>query len=374
VRVTAVEPIPVAYPEPNDAGAVRHLCLVRVDTDDGATGWGEAVTMWPEASCATAELVRGFAELVIGTDPVHVGSTWRRLREHSWWYGGAGIGSFALSAIDIALWDLRGKALGRPLVDLLGGPCRERLPAVASSHASLGDLDELIEETAGFVSGRAHGVKVGFGKRGDANLGVERDRDVAFVAGLRGALGPEPLIMVDIGASIRWSVAEAVDRVLAFEQHGLEWIEEPLGADHPSGYATLREKTHTKIAYGEREWSVRGLQDVIASGTCDVVGIDPGRAEGITGFVAAAELCHANKVQANAHSWSSAIVLAASLGISWALPACELLEFKPLENPMQHELAEHVPGPEGGWWPLPSRPGLGIEVAPQVVDSYRLDQ
>jgi L-alanine-DL-glutamate epimerase-like enolase superfamily enzyme len=374
VRVVDVTPIPVSYTEPNDDGSTRHLCLVRIDTDDGHVGWGEAVTMWPEASRATSELVSGLAELVIDTDPVRVEETWRRLQEHTWWYGGGGIASFAIAAIDIALWDLRGKALDRPVLDLLGGPARRRLPVVASGHATVADLDDLIETTATWVRGRAQGVKVGFGKRGSARLGFDRERDVAFVKGLRDALGPEPMIMVDLGVRNRWSAATAIDRVRAFETYGLEWIEEPLGPDDPRGYAELHAKTHTKIAYGEREWSVRGLRRVIESGTCDVVGIDPGRAEGITGFVQACRICEHHRVQANAHSWSSAIVAAASLAVSWAMPPCELLEHKPLRNPMQHDLAEHAPTPADGWWPMPTRPGLGIEVDPQVVDSLRLDR
>jgi L-alanine-DL-glutamate epimerase-like enolase superfamily enzyme len=374
MRVRGVEPIPVAYPEPNDHGAERHLCLVRVTTDEGAVGWGEAVTMWPEASRATVELVRGLAPLVEGRDPVQVEAIWRDLRAHSWWYGGAGIGSFAVSAIDLALWDLRGQALDRSLLDLLGGPARERLPAIASGHASLPSIDALAEDIAGWVRGRAQGAKVGFGKRGDADLGFDHDRDVDFVRAVRAALGPEPLLMVDLGVRNRWTVAEAVRRVRAFEEHGLHWIEEPLGADDPPGYATLRAKTQTLIAYGEREWNVRGLQRVIESGTCDVLGVDPGRAEGLTGFLAACRMCEAHGVTANAHSWSSAIVLAASLAASWAMPACRVFETKPLRNPMQHELAPDAPAPVDGWWPQPAGPGLGISVDESVVAHFRLDR
>jgi L-alanine-DL-glutamate epimerase-like enolase superfamily enzyme len=372
--VASVEAIPVAYPEPNDHGAERHLCLVRVRDRDGRTGWGEAVTMWPEASRATAELVSGLADLVVGRDPVQAEAVWRDLRAHSWWYGGAGIGSFALAAIDIALWDLKGQVLGRPLVDLLGGPARDRLPVVASGHATNASLEAQAEEVAGWVRGQAHGAKIGFGKRGEANLGFHRERDIAFVRAVREALGAEPWLMIDLGVRNRWSVAEAVDRVRAFEEHGLFWIEEPLGADDPAGYETLRSKTTTLIAYGEREWNVRGLQRVIESGTCDVVGIDPGRAEGVTGFVQACRLAEAARVTTNAHSWSSAIVLAASLAVSWAMPSCRLFESKPLRNPMQHDLAGDTGWtPSDGWWPLPDRPGLGITVAPAIVERYRLE-
>ncbi len=374
MTVASVEAIPIVYPEPNDHGAERHLCLVRIVDADGRVGWGEAVTMWPEASRATAELVAGLAPRVVGCDPVQVETIWRSLRDHAWWYGGAGIASFAVAAIDIALWDLRGQALGRSLVDLLGGPVRERLPVLASGHATAPTVDELVDEVAEWTATGAQGVKVGFGKRGDARLGFDHERDVAFVSGLRERLGPDAWLMVDLGVRNRWTVAESVRRTRAFEEHDLAWIEEPLGPDDPAGYRTLRAKTTTEIAYGEREWNVRGLQRVIDSGTCDVVGIDPGRAEGISGFLHVARYAEARGVTTNAHSWSSAIVQAASLGLSWALPSCRLLEAKPLENPMQHELAgEGAWRPDGAWWPRPDRPGLGIEVRPEIVDRCRLD-
>ncbi|MDO8187064.1 mandelate racemase/muconate lactonizing enzyme family protein [Conexibacter sp. JD483] len=377
MSVVSVEAIPVAYPEPNDHGAERHLLLVRVVDSSGAVGWGEAVTMWPEASRATAELVRGLGDLVVGRDPVAVDAIWRSLREHTWWYGGAGIASFAIATLDIALWDLRGQLLGRPLLDLLGGPAKQRLPAIASSHATHVAIEDLVGEIAAWVDGRAEGAKVGFGKRGDANLGFSHERDVAFVGALREALGPQAQIMVDLGVRVRWSVAEAVARTRAFEAFGLHWIEEPLGADDPAGYETLRAKTTTLIAYGEREWNVRGLERIVASGTCDVAGIDPGRAEGISGFLRAARAAEAAGTQVNAHSWSSAIVHAASLALSWATPNAHQLEFKPHANAMQQELAgDTFVAPAAGGWALPSseRPGLGIEVDETVVERYRLDR
>jgi L-alanine-DL-glutamate epimerase-like enolase superfamily enzyme len=373
MKVASVAAFPVAYPEPNDDGATRSLCLVRLESDDGAVGWGEACTLWPEASLATAELVRGLADLVIGSDPAEVGETWERLRSHTWWYGDGGLACFAIAALDIALWDLRGKALGLPLVEMLGGACRGRLPALASGHATLGDLDALVAETASWVPGRAQGVKVGFGKRGEANLGFEYDRDVAYVAGLRQALGPGPKIMVDCGVKVRWTPEQAIERTLAFEEHGLDWIEEPLGHDDPAGYAALRQAVATRIAYGEREWNLRGLAGVIDSGTCDVVGIDPGRAEGISGFVAACHLAERAGVTTNAHAWTSGIVLAASLAVSWTMPSCELLEVQPFVNPMVGDLiVGGAPQPSDGWWPRPHGHGLGIEVDESVVAAYAL--
>jgi L-alanine-DL-glutamate epimerase-like enolase superfamily enzyme len=111
---------------------------------------------------------------------------------------------------------------------------------------------------------------------------------------------------------------------------------------------------------------------VLATGTCDVIGCDPGRAEGITGFKKVTDRVEAYRRQANAHAWSSAIVTAASLAISFASPACKVFEVKPLRNPMQHDLVAEPFATEAGFvYPPTQRPGLGIEVIDAVVDRYR---
>src|SRR5207253_1124013 len=197
------------------------------------------------------------------------------------------IAAYAVSAIDIALWDLKGKAHNASVLDLLGGPVHERLPAIASCHAHFESIPDMVDEAKEWLSSGLQGVKIGFGKRGNARLGYERVR---------------------------------------------------------------------------------------ATGTVDVVGVDPGRAEGITGFKKVCDRVEFYRRQANAHAWSSAIVTAASLAISFSTPACKLFEFKPLRNPMQHDLVtepfEHV----DGWVFPPSGPGLGIEVIEEVVDGFRSEK
>jgi L-alanine-DL-glutamate epimerase-like enolase superfamily enzyme len=178
--------------------------------------------------------------------------------------------------------------------------------------------------------------------------------------------------MIDCGIAVTWDVTTAVRRVQAFDEYNLTWIEEPLGAWDPEGYANLRAKTTSLIAYGEKEWTVEGFDRVLQTGTVDVVGVDPGRAEGITGFKKVADRVESQRRQVNAHAWSSAIVSAASLAVSFSSPAFKLFEFKPLRNPMQHELVpepiEHV----DGWvYPPNERPGLGVDIHEDVVDRYR---
>ena len=189
---------------------------------------------------------------------------------------------------------------------------------------------------------------------------------------MREGIGADKQLIIDLGIAINWDVATAVKRVQAFDDYDITWIEEPLGAWDPEGYATLRAKTKTLIAYGEREWNVEGFERVLATGTCDVVGCDPGRAEGITGFKKVTERVEAYRRQANAHAWSSAIVTAASLAISFSSSACRVFEVKPLRNPMQHDLVTEPFKVESGYvYPPVDRPGLGIEVIDEVVDRYR---
>ncbi|MDI1288404.1 MAG: mandelate racemase/muconate lactonizing enzyme family protein [bacterium] len=373
MTIASVEAIPVAYPEPNDFNATRYLCLVKITTSDGVVGWGESITQIPEANPAVAAIIQGMGELIIGRDPIHTEAIWRASKDRAWWYGyNGGLASNAVAAIDIALWDIKGKILGKSVLDLLGGPVHERLPAIASSHAHYESIPAMVEEAQEWLSTGLQGMKVGFGKRGDARLGYEHDRDVEYVRSIREGIGADKAIMIDCGINVKWDVSTAVKRVQAFDEYNIAWIEEPLGAWDPEGYATLRAKTTTLIAYGEKEWNLEGFERVLATGTCDVVGVDPGRAEGITGFKKVTDRVEAYRRQANAHAWSSAIVSAASLAISFSSPACKLFELKPLRNPMQHDLVpepiEHI----DGWvYPPSDRPGLGIDVQEDVVDRYR---
>lgn len=373
MKITDVEAIPVAYPEPNDSNAIRHLLFVRLTADDGQVGWGEAVTMWPEATHATATLVDGLAPLVTRRDPMDRLEIHRALRAHTWWYGNGGLASCAISALDTALWDLAGRSTGLSLLDLLGGRAHESLPVLISCHAMQSDLDTMAATMAGWVADhQAAGIKVGFGKRGGARLGVDHDRDVAFVSALRRELGPDRSIMIDIGSSIHWDVRTAIRRTLAFEDYDIAWIEEPLGADDPAGYAELRSRVTTKIAYGEREWTARGIQRIVGTGTVDVVGVDPGRCEGITGWLDAAAHTGAARREINAHAWSSAIVTAASLALSFASPHCHQVEIKPIENPMQHELPMAPIIPNQGRFIPPTATGLGVDIDEAVLNRYRV--
>jgi len=372
-RVSAITAFPVCYPEPNDGGNLRYLVFVRAESDDGAVGWGEAITQFPEATLATTVLLAELQTMVVGSDPMQNVATWRRIKQATWWYGyRGGPAAFALSAIDIALWDLKGKLLDQPLINLIGGAHREQVPALASTHAFDASLEYEAERHGRYVRDEGYiGVKIGMGKRGDARLGYELARDIEFVGLLREAVGPDAMIMMDRGQSLVWDVGDAIRRTQAFERHDLKWIEEPLEPEDVGGLSKLRGQVTTLIAGGEREWDVRGFQEVIATGLIDVVGCDIGRAEGITGALRVIGLVEQANVWFNSHAWSSAVNTAASIALSASTPRCLLQELKPDQSPMQHELVDEPFAQRDGLIAVPRRPGLGVEPKQSVLDKYR---
>lgn len=371
-RVQSVTPFAVSYPEPNDDMNMRYLVFARVETDDGVVGWGEAITQFPESTRATVKILEGMAELVVGRDPMENVAIWRTIKSTSWWYGYlGGVASFALSAIDIALWDVKGKLLGQPLVNLLGGAHRERLPALASTHAWRPRLEDEAERHGRYVREEGYvGVKIGMGKRGEARLGYELRRDVEFVRLLREAIGPDAMLMMDRGQSLPWTLHDAIRRTQAFEEHDLTWIEEPLEPTDVEGFRKLRPHVRTLIATGEREWTPRGFKAFLETGIVDVVGCDVGRAEGITGTLKVIEYVEANDLWFNSHAWSSAVNTAASIALSAITPRCLLQELKPDENPMQHELVDEPFAQRDGWIDVPRKPGLGVEPKEDVLRRY----
>ena len=177
-----------------------------------------------------------------GRDPCDNDALFQPMKDHCWWYGDTGMAKFAISALDIALWDLKGKALGVPIHKLLGGKLHDRLRACASTHPSKATIAETWR--ASWPAHAANGytaVKVGFGKKGEARLGSTWQRDIAYVAAVREAIGTGVDFMVDIGNTVRWEVTQASAWCARFEHYNLRWIEDPLRTDDWEGYPQLRD-------------------------------------------------------------------------------------------------------------------------------------
>jgi D-galactarolactone cycloisomerase len=374
MAVRSVSAFVLSYPEPNDFDAMRNTVLVRITDSSGAEGWGEGIAMWPEACKATKLIAEeGLAPLLIGEDPRDTTRLWQRMSAHTWWYGEGGIAQFAQSALDMALWDVRGRLTGQSLSQMLGGRMHDRLPAIASTHPSKATIEACAEDLAGHIRAGFRGVKFGFGKKGHAGLGLDPARDAAFVAAVRQAIGAGPMIMPDLGNAVRYDVATVTRLAARFlEDAQIAWIEEPFHPDDMAAHLDLSRAVPVLVAAGERDWTVEQYRRRLAAGGVHVFGIDPGRAQGVTGFARAATLIAAGRAWVNAHAWSTAITSAASLHLSLSTPAAMVFEFKPLPNPMQHELVATPIDPVDGWAVAPEGPGLGVEPLMAVVEKYRV--
>jgi L-alanine-DL-glutamate epimerase-like enolase superfamily enzyme len=374
VSVSRIDAFPLVAPEPHYRGKERCVTLVRIETDDGTVGWGEGISQFHEAALATKVLVdEGFGPRIKGRDPLDVETLWREMCEYAYWYGVEGIAAFAISAIDIALWDLKGKLLGQPVARLLGGQLRDEIPAMGSIIFDMEDLDWTLGE---FQWMRDHGyeiVKAGWGMTPDAAFGDDRERDLTYVREVREVIGDELSLVVDVpGARGLWDVPTAIRRFREWEEFDLRWVEQPLQPADLDGYARLRAAVAVPIGTGEDEWSPETYQRVIDSDGVDVLQLDPGRCLGLTGCREVVKLAEATNLKFTAHSWSSALNTAASLHFLAISPNGDTLDFKPHESPFQHDLVEDPWVQEGGVLRLRPRPGLGVKVREETVKELLL--
>jgi len=371
MRIHDVETFILQYQEPNDYNSTRMTVLIRVSTKDGVCGWGEAIAMWPEACHAVAALIReGMGQVIVGEDPLEATRLWHAMKKQAWWYGEGGIASMAIAGLDMAIWDLRGKLLGLPLYAMLGGKAVDALPAIASMHVNKPTMEEDVAEVVGNIEAGYQGAKLGFGKKGPSKAGEDPDYDIEFVAAVRNGMGPKPALMIDIGAGVSWDVATAVQTTRRMEESDIYWIEEPLHPDNLAGFAELRAKTSTRIATGEREFTPAEYARLVELGIIDVFGIDPARAEGITGFRKACEVIDAANATVNAHAWSSAVTTAASLHLSVSTKAAKFFELKAIPNPLQNDLVDDVIMHDGGMVKPFDTPGFGVEPKMSFIETH----
>lgn len=376
MKIDRIDAHAVRYPEPNNDGKMRSLCLVRIETDDGLVGWGEAISGAPVVSLAVAFVVeRRLTPLVLGRDPRDVGGAWQAMRDATYWDGNGGIVAFGISAIDMALWDIAGKAAGVPLHALLGGRRRERVAACASTILATHDLERIGREFRGFVAQGYRFVKGGWGHDLDIAFGLDEERDTAVARTVRAAIGDATEMILDVVALAGWDSATAIGRCRRLDDEvGLYWFEDPLPEDDLDGYRRLHAAVDTRICTGEKGWHAGHYRNLIGSGAIDVIMVDPGKAEGVTGAWGIIGMAAAAGRSWNAHSWSSALNTAAALHMAVAAPNTLIFELKPVPSPMQDELVRVPIKQSDGWVAAPDGPGLGVDVDESVVDAYRFSE
>jgi L-alanine-DL-glutamate epimerase-like enolase superfamily enzyme len=256
--------------------------LVRVTTDLGLEGIG--VTYHEVGGEATRELIRrNIAPRLMGRDPLQTEAIWQELFHYLRGVGRKGLTFCALSAVDIALWDLKGKILGLPLHRLLGGE-RTRVPVYASGGWTSYDDDQLVDEMKGMVARGFRMVKFKVGFAGGQDIA----RDVVRVRKVREAVGPEIRLLVD--ANNAFDAATAIQLANRIREYDIMLFEEPVFADDIPGLARFRRGTDIPLATGEHEYTKFGVRDLLLAEAADIVQVDGARAGGYTEMLKCAAL------------------------------------------------------------------------------------
>ena len=375
MKIANIRAFPLAYPEPHYKGIERYVTLARVESADGLVGWGECISQFREASLATRIVIeQGYAPLLVGEDPLEVEHLWNRMLDHVWWYGPEGIAAFGVSAVDMALWDLKGKALGLPVASLLGGRLHHKVAAMGSIIFDMEDFDWTVDEFRWMKDQGYRVVKAGWGMRPEVVFGMDRKRDIEIVSAVRRVIGDDLELVVDTpGGWNIWDVPTAIQRFGDLEPFNLRWIEQPLLPRDLEAHARLRAAVATPIGTGEDEWNVESYARLVHSGGVDVVQMDPGRCHGISGCRHVIKLIEAENLQWSAHTWSSALNTAASVHLMANSTRGVAMDFKPHESPMQHELVSDPWVQEDGYLTVRDQPGLGVEVREDIVRKYLFD-
>ena len=372
MKIKSVQAYPLAYPEPHYKGIERYITLARVESEDGQVGWGECISQFRESALATKIIVeQGFAPLLTGQSAVDVENAWHKMLDRIWWYGSEGIAAFAVSAVDMALWDLAGKLLGQPVATLLGGKLQSRIVAMASFIFDMDDLQWTVDEFQWMRDQGYQTVKAGWGMHPDALFGQDRQRDIDIVRRVRQVIGDELDLVVDTPGHLRiWDAPTAIQRCRDLEEFQLRWLEQPLPPHDLEAHARLRAAVATPIGTGEDEWNVESYRRLIQSGGVDVIQMDPGRCHGITGCRHVIKMIEAENLEWSAHTWSSALNTAASVHLMANSTHGVAADFKPHESPMQHELVADPWVQAEGYLEVRDKPGLGVEVKEEIVEKY----
>lgn len=339
-------------------GGVRNWTFVRVETSSGLHGWGEASTELWERTVETAILELG--DRLIGHDALAGENIWQRATRHGFWRGGVILAS-AVAAIDIALWDIRGKHLGVPVHRLIGGPTRSWVPTYR--HVGIYDPDALADEAVRLAEAGVTTMKTGAWVADSALPERERVRRATRrLAALRDAIGDDVEILVDNHGRARPD--EAVRYIDAIAEYRPRWIEEPIPPEQPelaAPVAAAARRHGVSMAFGERLFSRHEFRAPLERQVVDIVQPDLCHAGGITETVKIAALADTYRVDIAPHNPAGPVSTAAAAHVAMAVPNFDILELC-LDEPRRSEIVREPWEVLPDRLIVPDRPGLGIDL------------
>src|SRR6185437_6885933 len=370
MKITRIEPIHLRLPDVNErCDGSQETLIVKVHTDEGIVGVGEADTSSLVAKAIieaplSHKICRGLAECIIGQDPFEIDRLIHRMYEGSIFFGRQGAVLQAMSGIEIALWDIVGKATKRPVYQLLGGGFRKKFRAYAS--ILFGDTPAETERIdRELVKQGYRAVKFGWGPMGQSEAS-----DISHVRAARQGIGTDAELMVDAG--LCWDTATAIRRAQQFETFNLTWLEEPLHPDNLQGYARLSARAPMRIAAGEEICDIKEFQLMMDTGGIDVVQVDVTRVGGLARSKRIGwDSAERHRLCVN-HSYKTGVNIAASLHFVAALPNTHYFEYCVEQGALRQTLTKQRFPVVDGDIRVPEEPGLGIELDEEVVAKYRV--
>ena len=374
MKITDVQAVILRQPVLDEgiADGSQDDLVILVHTDEGVTGIAE-VDSAPEAVRALVDapgshaIANSLRELLLGEDPLDVERLWQKMYRGLIYVGRRGIALHALSGIDIALWDIKGKVEGKPVCELIGTPRRDRVRAYASMlmPEEPGEVRERVSELRGqgFTA-----VKLGWGP-----LGQDAGKDVELAAAAVEGAGEGGTILIDAGLGYGRDAKTAIGVAEKLQELGVFWLEEPFEPDEYEAYAELADAAEIRVAAGEQDTTLWGFRELIERGHVDLVQPDVTRCGGITEMLRIAEFAHERGVETVPHAWKSGIIKAASLHVNAVLPDALFQEYCVAETPINTLLTkQRLPIDDEGFVAVPSGPGLGVDLDEEVLARYRV--
>jgi L-alanine-DL-glutamate epimerase-like enolase superfamily enzyme len=334
-------------------GQGRGSLFVHIKTDEGIEGFA------PAQGDAKATILGALKSILIGEDPLCHEKLWDDMFWRVRGFGRKGVAFTAISAIDIALWDLKAKAFGVPLYRLLG-PYTDTVPIYGSGGWTSFSEAELVKEQTGYVERGIPRVKMKVAK----DFGKAEAEDLKRLAAVRKAVGDDVEIFVD--ANNGYYAKQAIAMSRRFEEFNVRWFEEPVLADDIQGLAEISRATTIPVATGEHEYTKYGFKELISQGGADIVQPDVGRVGGVTEWMKVAHLAHAFNLPVAPHA-----VQLVHLHLACATPNLRVVEYLGVSEETDKIFYTEFPEPKNGMWtPYPDRPGLGLELDPTAVKQY----
>ena len=354
----------------------RSATLVEIETSDGLIGWGEAFCQGLEPPEISASVIKSsLTDLIINENPLDIERLWFKMYNQTRDFGRKGSVISAISAIDIALWDIAGKYYNKPIYQLLGGAFRKKIKPYATGFYRLKGQNEssrLAEEALiHFENGYDHmKIKLGFGVEDD----LECMKKIVDTLGSR-----KTTLMIDTNHA--YGRTEALQLGMALKDYNLRWYEEPVVPEDIRGYSELKSKLSIPIAGGENEHTLYGFKNLFENNCLDIAQPDIGSCGGITACKHISTLAQSFGVEINPHVWGSAVAQSASLQTIAALPIAHhslyprepILEYDQSNHPFRKDLLETPIVLENGYVNVSDNPGLGIKVNTETIKKYKIN-